>query len=255
MEVTLQMYWIVLPLAFVAALIDAIGGGGGVISLPAYLKAGLSPVVASGSNKFSATFGSLLAAIRFIRSGRMPYAPALLAVAGALPGSYMGAELLKRVSDQWMRAFLLIALPAAALLLIFGRVGAGEPRPMTRKKLALCPAIGLLAGFYDGFFGPGTGTILILLFTGLIKMDMVSASGAAKLVNLASNVAAMISLLAGGKVLFELALPAMACSALGGYLGAKLTVVVGAKLIRAVMAGVLALILASLVLDYLGLRF
>ena len=80
-----------------------------------------------------------------------------------------------------------------------------------------CPVIGLTVGFYDGFFGPGTGTILILLFTGLLKMDMVNASGAAKLVNLASNVAAMVSLVIGGKVLFQLAVPAMVCSAVGGY--------------------------------------
>jgi uncharacterized membrane protein YfcA len=254
MEVTLGMYLIVLPLAFLAATMDAIAGGGGVISLPAYLTAGLPPVLASGSNKFSAMFGSLLATIRFIRSGRMPYAPALLAAAGALPGSYLGAELLKQVSDQWMRVFLLFALPAAALLLIFGRIGSGEPKPLTRKRLMLCPAIGLTVGFYDGFFGPGTGTILILLFTGLLKMDMVSASGAAKLVNLASNVAAMVSLVIGGKVLFQLAVPAMVCSAIGGYLGAKLALVVGAKLIRIVMVGVFCLILLTLVMDYFGIK-
>ena len=253
MEVTLRMYLIVLPLAFLAATMDAIAGGGGVISLPAYLTAGLPPVEASGSNKFSAMFGSLLATIRFIRSGRMPYAPALLAAAGALPGSYLGAELLKRVSDQWMRVFLLFALPAAALLLIFGRIG-DDPQPMTRKGLALCPVIGLVVGFYDGFFGPGTGTILILLFTGLLKMDMVSASGAAKLVNLASNLAAMVSLVIGGKVLFQLAVPAMVCSAAGGYLGAKLALVVGAKLIRAVMVGVFCLIMVTLVLEYFGIK-
>jgi len=254
-EVTLQMYLIVLPLAFLAALMDAIAGGGGLISLPAYLAAGLPPVLASGSNKFSAMFGSLTATYRFARSGQLPWVPALLAVAGALPGSYMGAELLKHVSDQWMRTFLLFALPAAGLLLIFGRIGKGEEKPVTRGMLAICPLIGLTVGFYDGFFGPGTGTILILLFTGLVKMDMVRASGAAKLVNLASNVAAMVSLVIGGKVLFQLAVPAMVCSAVGGYIGAKLALVVGAKLIRMVMVGVLALLLVKLVLDYFGLRF
>ncbi len=254
MEVTLQMYLIVLPLAFLAATMDAIAGGGGVISLPAYLTAGLPEVMASGSNKFSAMFGSLLATFRFIKSGRMPYAPALLAAAGALPGSYLGAELLSHVNEAWLRGFFLIALPAAALLLIFGRIGTGEPQPMTRKKLALCPAIGLAVGFYDGFFGPGTGTILILLFTWLLKMDVVSASGAAKMTNLASNVAAMVSLVNSGNVLFQLAVPAMVCSALGGYLGAKLALVVGVKLIRTVMVVVIGLILLRLVLQYFGAK-
>lgn len=254
MEVSLQMYLIVLPLAFLAALMDAIAGGGGLISLPAYLAAGLTPVLASGSNKFSAMFGSLTATIRFARSGRLPWAPALLAVLGALPCSYLGAELLKHVSDQWLRTFLLIALPAAGLLLIFGRAGTGGGKPVTRGMLAVCPLIGLAVGFYDGFFGPGTGTILILLFTWIIKMDMVGASGAAKLVNLSSNLAAMVSLLISGHVLLQLALPAMVCSAVGGYLGAKLALVVGVKLIRVVMMFVFALILAKLILDYFGIK-
>ena len=255
LEVTLQMYLIVLPLAFLAATMDAIAGGGGVISLPAYLAAGLPPVMASGSNKFSAMFGSLLATIRFIKSGRMPFAPALLAAAGALPGSYLGAEVMRHVDEAWLNAFMLIALPAASLLLIFGRIGTGESQPMTRKKLMLCPVIGLAVGFYDGFFGPGTGTILILLFTWILKMDAVSASGAAKMTNLASNVAAMTSLVMSGNVLFQLAVPAMVMSAAGGYVGAKLALVVGAKLIRFMMVFVMGLILLSLVLKYFGVKF
>jgi uncharacterized membrane protein YfcA len=177
-----------------------------------------------------------------------------LAAAGALPGSYLGAEVLRHVDEAWLHAFLLIALPAAGLLLIFGRIGA-DSQPMTRRRLMLCPAIGLAVGFYDGFFGPGTGTILILLFTWLLKMDAVSASGAAKLTNLASNVAAMTSLVISGNVLFQLAVPAMVCSAAGGYLGAKLALVVGAKLIRTVMIVVMGLILLSLVLEYFGIKF
>lgn len=252
MEVTAQMYLIVLPLVFLAALIDAIAGGGGLISLPAYLVAGLGPVLASGTNKCSALLGSFMATVKFTRNRRMPFVPALLAAAGALPGAYMGAELLKHISDQWLRAFLLVALPLAAAFLLFGgaRAGGGEPAPISRKQLAICPVIGLFVGFYDGFFGPGTGTILILLFTWLIRMDMVSASGAAKLVNLSSNVAAAVSLLIGGKVLLALALPAAACSALGGYLGARLALQNGAKLIRWVMALVMALLMIKLAADY-----
>ena len=98
-------------------------------------------------------FGSLTATIRFARSGRLPWTPALLAVLGALPGSYMGAELLKHVSDQWLRAFLLIALPAAGLLLIFSRVGSGGGKPVTRGMLAACPLIGLAVGFTTGSSG------------------------------------------------------------------------------------------------------
>ena len=107
-------------------------------------------------------------------------------------------------------------------------------------------------GFYDGFFGPGTGTILILLFTHLMGMDLVTASGTAKPVNLASNIASVTTRIAAGNVLFALAIPAMVCSALGGWLGAKLALTKGARLVRSVMVGVLALLTVKLAMEILG---
>ena len=118
------------------------------------------------------------------------------------------------------------------------------------KMLWLCFGIGCVCGAYDGFFGPGTGTIYIALFTGLAGMEMVTASGSAKIANLSSNIAALISMLISGDVYFPLAVPAMAFSIAGGYLGARFAMRKGAKAVRAVMLLVLAGILAKLVLQF-----
>ncbi|MEG2135573.1 MAG: sulfite exporter TauE/SafE family protein [Clostridia bacterium] len=252
MEITWMMLLTVCPLVFLASLVDSIGGGGGLISLPAYLLAGLPAQMASGTNKFSACFGTLFATIKYARGGKMLLKPALLAVVGALPGSYVGAWLQCQMSEETVRAFMLVAIPVVAVLLLFKRGGedSAEVKVMTRKLGVLCFLIGLGCGLYDGFFGPGTGTILIMLFTWIVGMDMVSASGSAKLVNLASNAAALATFLAAGQVLIPLAIPATVCSVVGGYLGARLALKKGAKLIRYVMLGVLALLILKLIFDF-----
>ncbi len=252
MEVTWQMLLTVCPLVFLASAIDAIAGGGGLISLPAYYLAGLPPVLAAGSNKFSASFGTLMASVKYGRSGNVHWRAAIWAVAGALPGAWLGAEALKIAPESFVRICLLVGVPAMAVVMMLKK---SEPdgtqtSPVQKPaECALCLAIGLAIGFYDGFFGPGTGTILILLFTMLLKMRAVQASGSAKIVNLASNVAALASFAGGGSVLYALAFPAMICSVVGGYVGSSLAIKGGAKLIRAVMLVVMALLLAKIAMD------
>ena len=249
--VTPGMLLMVCGMVFLAAVVDSIGGGGGLISLPAYLLTGLDPVLAAGSNKFSASFGTLVATIRYFRSGKLLVKPALWAILGALPGAYAGAEVLERTNPAFVRIFMLCAIPIVALGVVFKRdvpERTDADRPVNRL---VCFLIGLAIGFYDGFFGPGTGTLLIMAFTWLTRMDMVTASGTAKAVNLASNVAALTSLLTGGHVVFALAVPAMACSMLGGWVGSRLAIARGAKLVRYVMLGVLALLIIRLALEWL----
>ena len=251
MEVTAAMYWTVCPLVFLASLIDAIGGGGGLISLPAYYLAGLPPTLAAGTNKLSACFGTFVATVRFGRGHKLLLWPALLAVAGALPGAFAGAEILKMMDEAVVRTIMLVGVPVMALVVAFKRDTPARPREMTRGIYALCFLIGLGCGFYDGFFGPGAGTLMIMLFTWAAGMDMVTASGTAKPVNLASNLAALASFLISGDVLFRLAAPAIVCSIAGGWAGSKLAMRIGARLIRYVMLGVLVLLVARLAYEWL----
>lgn len=251
MEVTIQMLLIVCPLVFLAATVDAIGGGGGLISLPAYLLAGLPPALAGGSNKLSASVGTLVATFKYLKDGKVLIKPGLCAVAGALPGAWIGAQLLQMVDEQVIRIFLLVAIPLVAVLMLVKRKRPTAVRPITTGRLIGCAGLGLACGLYDGFFGPGTGTLLIMGLTYLIGMDMIVASGTAKLINLASNISALGALLTGGNVLLPIAVPAMVFSLAGGYLGSWLAIRRGATFIRKIMLVVLALLLIKLALDWL----
>ena len=233
-------------------MVDAIAGGGGLISLPAYTVAGLDYDFASGNNKFSSTFGTLVATLRYARSGAVKPVPAAIAAALALPGSWLGTRAAMALGNRVMHIFMVFAIPAVGALVLLEGKRPQRARPFTRRQYPLCALIGLVIGFYDGFFGPGTGTLLILLFTWLLGMDMVSASATAKPVNLASNISSLVTRIAAGNVIFALALPAVCCSVAGGWLGAKLALTRGAKLIRVVMLFVLALLTVRLAVEWLA---
>ena len=252
MTVTLSMYLIVLPLVFLASAVDAVAGGGGLISLPAYTLAGLDYDFASGNNKFSSMFGTLMATIRYLRSGKLLIVPALIAAVAAFPGSWLGTRTAMALGNRIMQIFMLFAVPVVGVLVLLERKKKEEIRRVTKKQYPLCAAIGLAVGFYDGFFGPGAGTILIILFTHFLSMDLVTASATAKPVNLASNIASVITRIAAGNVLFALAIPATICSALGGWLGARLALTKGARFIQKVMIAVLILLTIKLALEILG---
>ena len=248
----ISVYLIVLPLVFLAAVVDAIAGGGGLISLPAYTLAGLDYDFASGNNKFSSSFGSLTATIRYFRSGKLRVVPALTAAALALPGSWLGTRTAMALGTRVMQGVMVFGVPAVGLLVLIRGNAREDSKPFSRRRIPLCALIGLVTGFYDGFFGPGTGTFLMLLFSWLLGMDMVTATATAKPVNLVSNVASLITRISAGHVLFALAVPAVCCSVLGGWLGAKLALVRGARLIRWVMLCVLALLTVRLAADWLA---
>ena len=252
MQVTPYMYLIVLPMVFLASTVDAIAGGGGLISLPAYSLAGLNYDFASGNNKFSSTFGTLMATIRYYKSGKLMVVPALISAIAALPGSWLGTRAAMALGNRVMQIFMLFAIPVVGALVLFNRKEREVSRLVTRRQYPICVLIGLVIGFYDGFFGPGPGTFLIVLFTHLLGMDMVTASATAKPVNLFSNIASLATRIAAGNVLFALAFPAMACSVMGGWLGAKLALTKGAKLIRFVMLGVLVLLTVRLAMEWLA---
>ncbi len=253
MTLTPAMLLIVCPLALLAGFIDAIAGGGGMISLPAYYLAGLSPALASGTNKLSAMMGTLLATRNFARADRLDWGVGVPAALGALVCSALGALLMVSLPPRVVQVLVVSCIPVAAVFTLRGRKGMGKPKERTRNATrGIAFAIGCGVGFYDGLIGPGTGTFLILFFLQLFAMDAVCASGTAKLVNLASNLAALVSLIITGDVLFLLGIPAGVCAMLGAALGSRLTIRKGGKVVRGVMLVVLALLLAKMLADVLG---
>ena len=175
MELTPVTYLIVLPLVFLAGFVDSVAGGGGIISLPAYLMAGIPAHLAAGTNKVVNGTGTLVAALKYFRSGKVLLRPAVTAAVCALIGSAVGTELAALISEQTLETLMLVALPCVAVFLSvkkdFGRDIPAEERPVyaPRQELLRSALIGLVFGCYDGLVGPGTGTFMILGFTALLS--------------------------------------------------------------------------------------
>lgn len=250
MQLVPATFLIVCPLVFLAGFVDAIAGGGGLISLPAYLIAGLPPHLASGTNKMGALFGTALSTGKYAKDRCINFRAALPAVAGALPGAWLGAQLLMLIPERAVQVFMMVAIPIIAGVMLLRGDKMDRPNPNRTVKTWVCFLIGLTIGCYDGFFGPGTGTFLMLAFSMFCGMDLVMANGSTKLVNMASNVAAMAAFLTGGNVLLPLALPAAACSMAGNYLGSALAVKKGARVIRPIFFVVLVLLMITVVYEF-----
>lgn len=244
------MLLIVCPLVFLAAFIDSIAGGGGLISLPAYYLAGLPPVLASGTNKLSAMLGACVSTYTYARRGCMRWRVVVLAALGALPGSVLGARLLQIVPQDTARIVIILVLPVIAFFVLRSR-NSLTPRKRVSDKLAgvTCFLIGLVIGVYDGLIGPGTGTFLILLFISVLGVEQMQALGCARAVNLASNIGALCTMVIGGHVLYGLGLCAAAFSVLGNYLGARCALKGGIRLVKRLLVMVLILIFIKLMVD------
>ena len=256
MALNLESYLIILPLVFLAGFIDSIAGGGGLISLPAYYLIGLPPDMAAGTNKMSAFFGTAVATGRYAANRSIPWKEGLWALLGSVPYSFLGAELMKRMDARVIKLSVLIALPIVAAFVLLNK-DALKPRDLVgeKRRLPACFAIGALIGLYDGLVGPGTGTFLQLLFVSVIGMEALMGSGAARLVNLGSNVAALLNLALSGHVLYALAIPAAAFGMAGNYLGSTLAITRGSRVIRGILILVLTLLMGKLLMDVLGIRF
>lgn len=238
-----------------AGLVDSAAGGGGLISLPAYLFAGLPVHYTYGTNKFSAACGTTFATAQFFRGGAIHLRVGLLAAAGSFAGSALGSHLVLLLTDRALRTMMLVILPIAAVLILWRRNLPDENRDdgaMTGKKALLALGIGFGIGLYDGLFGPGTGTFAIIAFTSLMGFDLRTAGGNAKVLNLASNYASLVTYLAGGYVVFAVGIPCAASGIVGNLIGSRLALKQGARFIRPMMLVVLALLLAKLVSDALG---
>lgn len=247
MELTLQTFIIVCPLVFLAGLVDAIGGGGGLISLPAYLIAGLPPHVAVATNKLSSPFGTALATYRFIRAGLVNFKLAVPSVIAAIIGSSIGAHISLMLPEEVMTYVLLVVLPVSAFLVLnkklFNDKG-NDTVTLDRRTYITATVAALIICVYDGFYGPGTGTFLIIAFTIFAKLDIKTANAQAKVINLTTNVTALVIFLINGQVLLPLGLAAALCNMIGGYIGAGLVMKNGAKIAKPSI--ILVLILLSL---------
>jgi uncharacterized protein len=231
-----------------AGTVDAIAGGGGLITLPALLAAGLTPEHALGTNKGQSVWGSAAALAAFWRAGRVDRKQAAFTFPLGLIGSLVGALIVSAINKELLRPIVITMLIGAAVLLVVRKPMREQEGP-PRRAIAAMLAIGI--GAYDGFFGPGTGTFLIIGFVALCGRTLVHASADAKVVNFASNLAAVGVFTYHDYIHWELALPMAFGQLCGGLIGAHFAMRGGERVVRAVVLLVSTALIAKLVYDLL----
>jgi len=231
-DITLELLATLTLVGGVAGFVDAIAGGGGLLCIPALLWAGLSPLETLATNKLQASFGSLAATLNYARHGLVDLRRLLPATLLSLAGSAAGALTVGVIPNDLLARVIPVLLIAFALYFLFApRIG-DEDRQQRIGYPAFALLIGFSVGFYDGFFGPGTGSFFTLAFVTLLGYGLRRAVGGAKLLNFASNVAALLVFVAGGHVLWIVGLVMGLGQLAGSYLGSHVAVRHGAYVIK-----------------------
>jgi hypothetical protein len=228
--------------AFLAGVIDAIAGGGGLLTVPSLMLVLPTPRLALGTNKGQSVFGAFASLVSYHRAGRVHRDRALPSFLAALAGSLLGVRLVLMLRPELLRPVVLVLLVGVAVFFAIRSLRARKLDPLAPRpsfQIALdhpvftAAAIGLVMGTYDGFFGPGTGAFLIVLFTTIFGDDLVQATANAKVANFASNLGSVVSFAIAGAIDFRFAIPMAAAQALGGIVGARAALRGGERLIRA----------------------
>ncbi|MCY1566307.1 sulfite exporter TauE/SafE family protein [Staphylococcus pettenkoferi] len=251
MDWSISIILIIMALGFLAAFIDAVVGGGGLISIPTLLAVGLPPSIALGTNKLASVFGSMTSAIRFIRSGKVDlklvgrlFVPVfILAMFGASLATFLPAQLLKPI--------VIVILTLVLLYTIFKKDWGDVRRvqSFTVKKALLITVLLSLIGFYDGFLGGGTGSFMMFILL-LFGFDFLGAAGNAKVLNFASNLGALILFMILGEVNYLYGLIMAASMIAGSYVGAMFAIKQGVGYVKVLFIVVTALLILKNAYDY-----
>lgn len=242
--------WVIALLAaaaFCAGVVDAIAGGGGLVTVPALLAVGLPVPIALATNKGQASFGAISSLTSFWMRDGVDRRRAPLAFVAGFVGSLVGARVLLLVKPEPLKPIVLVLLLMAAGIMAYPRKPtSGTARPWA--MLALAP-LSFILGFYDGFFGPGVGSMLIVAFVLVFGDTLTRASGNAKVVNLASNLAALLLFSIKGAVLWSVAAPMAIANAAGAFVGARLAIKGGDRLVRRAVLSVVTVLVLKMAYD------
>lgn len=252
-ELTMLELSLLCAFAFFAGLVDAVVGGGGLIQIPALLNVLPTAPAATlfGTNKLAAVCGTSVAARSYLGRVSIPWALVLPAALSAFLMSFAGAAAVAHIPQNWLRPLVLVLIVSMAIFTFkkkdFGALQ--RPQIIGRRERALAIVIGGGIGFYDGLFGPGTGSFLIFLFIRCFAFDFLQASAAAKFVNIATNIAALFYFIPTGNVLYLIALPMAVCNMLGAYTGTRVAIKHGTKFIRIMFLALLLSLIGKLIYD------
>lgn len=257
MSWNISQLFIICPLIFIGGVVDAIGGGGGLITLPAFLIAGFPVHISIGTNKVSSAMGTAIAFYKFMRDGYMPLKLSLCGIIFALAGSSLGAKTALLISDYAFKILMLVILPVTAYYVFRSQNLLKEEKysstEINTRTYIICILVAFFIGFYDGFYGPGAGTFMLLLLAGAAKLSVQKANGVTKAINFATNVAAIAVYFFNGKIILPLGIIAGCFSIMGNYIGAKFFEKGGAKAVRPVILIVLSLFFVRVIYDLIVL--
>jgi uncharacterized protein len=248
--------------AFFAGFIDSISGGGGLIQLPAlflFLPPSIitsSPAAVLGTNKFSAVCGTLFAGIRYAKTVGIQWRTVLPMAVAAFICSFLGAQVVSLLPGSMVKPLVLVLLVVVAAYTFlrkdFGNLHAPRLSPTQDRMIGI--AVGIVLGFYDGFFGPGMGSFLMVAFIGIFGFDFLNASASTKFVNVATNLAALIYFAAHGNVLYEYAIPMGLCNVAGAVIGTRLAILKGNRFVRVLFLMVIGAMILRFGWDIFGTK-
>lgn len=246
MEFSFVIYLLLWLTGFAAGFVDSIAGGGGIITIPVFLAVGFDPHLALGTNKLQASFGSLAASIHYARGGLVHIKQTLEGVIFTAIGASMGAFAVQRIDSDFLKYIILPMLAIVFLyMLLCPDLGSVDKRPRM-KTLTFYAVAGLTIGFYDGFFGPGTGSFWAIAIIFLLGLNLKKATAHTKVMNFTSNVISLTAFIIGGNVLFVPGILMGTGQLLGATVGSHLVIRKGTKFIRIFFLIVVALTLAKL---------
>jgi hypothetical protein len=249
-------FYLLLSAAFLAGFVDAIVGGGGLIQLPAFFLAfpAMPPAVILGSNKFASFSGTAVATVRYIQDTPVRWKAVWPAIATALVFSVIGALMVSLFNKEMVKPLVLILLILVAIYTFVKKdFGLSEKPGISERKMLFASLVtGLLLGLYDGFFGPGTGSFLIVIYVSVFGFSFLDASVSAKLVNCATNLAALSFFIYSGNIRFAIAVPLALCNMAGSFLGVRMALLKGSRFIRVLFLVVVSGMILKFAWDLLG---
>ncbi|MEC0291810.1 hypothetical protein SAMN04489762_2941 [Terribacillus saccharophilus] len=252
MHLELDTILIIILFGFLAAFIDSVVGGGGLITIPALLFAGLNPAAAVATNKLAGTLGSFTSTLMFYRSGNLDLKSVMKFFPLSFIGSLLGAWTVHVIDPVLFKPLMLVMLIAVAIYTImkkdWGSVSTYER--LTPKRLLIFAAVLTLIGFYDGFLGPGTGSFLMFAFL-FIGFDFLRAAGSAKLLNFGSNVSALILFMILGQVHYAIGLIMGISGIFGSIVGSRFAIKRGSGYVRILFIVVTTVLIVKNVYDYI----
>lgn len=236
---------------FIAAFIDAVAGGGGLITVPAYLASGLPAHIALGTNKVSSSIGTIASSWKFATSGKVNWMMIRKLIPFSFLGALMGVKTVVLINSKYLYPIAIVLLLLVLIYTLINKKMGEENqfKGLDKKNTRNGKVMALIMGFYDGFFGPGTGSFIIFALIRIFKLDFTNASGNAKFLNLTSNIASMLLFIYLGKVNFFYSVPIGIIMIFGATLGAKTAVTKGTAFIKPMFLIVTTIVLIKMILE------